>query len=272
MYAALRALPASTASPAIVQAKEVTQLQITAVKATLRDSKLVQVRLASTEAFLIKQRAQLVTVEEELHRLLAEKIKLKEIIVEKEAYVELLKAEQLQVFEDEQLQPASNGREELTELLAVVEALPIQHKRAKALAEAVKKIWNESTKVEFVVADEEEDSSDEMDREMYGSMCGAIIAAKEDRVAVRDPYCGGDSSWDAPPPAAEAAAVLQASSKTSIVKSKIDKINKNDKSDKPFHRGGPLNSFGAPKYFRKPTGPSIELPGFVAPGVEMEDY
>ena len=54
------------------------------------------------------------------------------------------------------------------------------------------------------------------------------------------------------------------------MKQKIDKINKGDKSERPFHRGGPLKSFGAPKHFRKPS--AIEMPGFVAPDVELEDY
>ena len=258
LYSALKALPSTSESPAIFEARAVIQSRITAVKATLMDAKPVRVRLANTEAFLAKQKARLSSVEEELNSLSVERTTLKETILEKENYVNQLKLEVAQAIEEEHQQPASNGTEELAELLAVVGASG--SKRAKALAEAVQKIWHQSTMVTVQESDDEELSGDEMDREMYGEMCGAILVAKSgqqpEEAAAEETTSGIKKGTALKVP--------------SFVKQKIEKINgsKSGKSEKPFHRGGPLQSFGAPK---RPSRQETK-PGFVAPGVETEDY
>jgi hypothetical protein len=135
---------------------------------------------------------------------------------------------------------------------------------AKQLAESVLKRLSQ---------EDEEDSSDEMDKEMYGPLCGLV--------AFGDPYGGATAAAapaalpDAPSsasPVKETNVKKQAASLTaSLVKQKIEKFESTGKN-KTAPRGV-LSGFGRAYPGRKQSPKEeVDEQGFVAPGVEVEDY
>jgi hypothetical protein len=262
LYSALKSLPKESTIKAVVDARNELQKQIQSVRDGMRDSKPVRLRITATENYIAKQAAQLAKVEMELEKLAEERQKLKTLISEKTEHLNQLKDE----AGDEDEEAEDVGDEQLAELLSIV-LTSSPNRRAKQLAESVLKRMGR---------EDEEDSSDEMDREMYGPMCGLV--------AIGDPYGGATAATEAaaqanqPEAAAPTSPVKESNAKklaasltATLVKQKIEKIESTGKAKTATR--GVLSGFGRsfPGRKQSPKEEVDEL-GFVAAGVEVEDY